>query len=803
MKSISKTALRALSVVLSILMLASVFASVPAFAADSKTSAGASVVVDSGKAGNVDWTFYDGVLKLSGKDGKIPDYSNEDAPWHKYADQITELNICPGIIAIGSYAFEDCFNLNTAKIVNLPYGLFSIAKYAFADSSVSSVYIPSTVNYIGERAFGYHWSDNEVKYIKTAWISCIYTGSDAAVEYAENEGFNYSTSYSEKYITDYPDVGYTMDFKSGKLSITGTGAIPDYENVSNISTAPWFEFGQGKEIKSVEIADGITVIGKNAFFGIDNLNSITTPLSTMKIRERAFAYCRNVTSITVNGSDCVIEKNAFANCEDKNMSAIKLKGVKSVGDYAFDECDSDVLELGTVEEIGKDAFNCNESITEVTIPATCKKLGDCAFNGCSKLKKAVIRSRDAEFNGENVFEKNVEIHGYLGSTAEAYATTYDRKFVSLAAPVTEGKTGDCLWSYDEPSATLTIMGDGAMADYEKSEDAPWYGYEITNITVKNGVTGIGKNAFSASKVKTFTAPDSLKTIGSGAFTICSFLESVDLNKVEKIEDSAFAVCVELANVKLDSVKTIGAGAFCFNLKMEGEITLPESCETAIGAFAYTPVSKLTVLNKNCALEGKVDETTYGENSILNTTVIRGYKGSTAEAYAKKYSRTFEEIVTPAISKTSVSLKAGKTASLTVTGGTVKSWNSSKSKVASVKNGKVTALKKGSADVTATLTTGEKLVCKVKVTSSPTIKVSGKKFKAKTTYKIKKGKTISVKITGKASSVKNKYKSSKKKIAKVTSKATAKTVKIKGLKKGKATVTLTVNGVNFKIKVKVK
>ncbi|MCH5303584.1 MAG: CotH kinase family protein [Ruminococcus sp.] len=159
--------------------------------------------------------------------------------------------------------------------------------------------------------------------------------------------------------------------------------------------------------------------------------------------------------------------------------------------------------------------------------------------------------------------------------------------------------------------------------------------------------------------------------------------------------------------------------------------------------------------------------------------------------------------TAKISASSVSLKAGATKTLKVTNGIVKSWKSSKASVAKVKNGKVTALKKGTANITATLSTGKTLKCKVKVTSSPTIKVGGKKFKKSKTYSLNKGKKLKIKITGKASSVKNVYKSSKKKVAKVVSKTSAKAVKIKGVKKGKAKITLKVNGVSFKIKVKVK
>lgn len=151
------------------------------------------------------------------------------------------------------------------------------------------------------------------------------------------------------------------------------------------------------------------------------------------------------------------------------------------------------------------------------------------------------------------------------------------------------------------------------------------------------------------------------------------------------------------------------------------------------------------------------------------------------------------------------LAAGDFRFLTVqnTEGSVKKWSSSNKKIVSVnKEGEITALKKGTATITATLDDGTRLTCKIKVKNSPTIKVGGKKFVSSKTYTVKKGKTLKVTIKGKAFSVKNKYASTKSKVAKVTSKKDEETVKIKGLKKGKATVSITVNGVVFKVKVKV-
>ena len=161
-------------------------------------------------------------------------------------------------------------------------------------------------------------------------------------------------------------------------------------------------------------------------------------------------------------------------------------------------------------------------------------------------------------------------------------------------------------------------------------------------------------------------------------------------------------------------------------------------------------------------------------------------------------------IKPSLNYTSTGLKAGKTVTLKVKGGTVESWKSSKAAVATVDSkGVVTALKKGTATITATLKDGTKLTSKIVVRSNPTIKIGKKAFKASTTYKVKKGKALKVKITGKASSVNNAYSTSKKAVAKViTTSKKASTVNIKGFKAGSAKVTIKVNGVAFKIKVKV-
>jgi hypothetical protein len=159
--------------------------------------------------------------------------------------------------------------------------------------------------------------------------------------------------------------------------------------------------------------------------------------------------------------------------------------------------------------------------------------------------------------------------------------------------------------------------------------------------------------------------------------------------------------------------------------------------------------------------------------------------------------------TPSLDKQSISLKSGASYSLKVNNGKAGGWLSSNPSVAAVKNGKVTALKKGSAKIYAMVGDNYHIVCKVSVTTSPSIKVRGKKLNAAKTYSVNKGKKLTLTVKGKAASVNNRYATTNKKVAKIVSKTTAKKLTVKALKKGKATVTVIVNGKAFKIKVKVK
>ena len=157
------------------------------------------------------------------------------------------------------------------------------------------------------------------------------------------------------------------------------------------------------------------------------------------------------------------------------------------------------------------------------------------------------------------------------------------------------------WSLNTNTGKLTISGSGKMTDYFDGADVPWYNYTddcIKSVTIGNGVTTIGVQAFSGCHVLTsITIPDSVTSIGEMAFFDCYGLigtfAAVIPNFVTYIGKNAFVNCYGLTGPLFipTSVTYIGEFAFqsCSGLT---SVTIPNSV-TSIGEFAFNNCSRLT------------------------------------------------------------------------------------------------------------------------------------------------------------------------------------------------------------------
>ena len=216
------------------------------------------------------------------------------------------------------------------------------------------------------------------------------------------------------------------------------------------------------------------------------------------------------------------------------------------------------------------------------------------------------------------------------------------------------KCGENLtWNLDE-IGILTISGTGDMYNYSSAYPAPWSAKnsDICEITVGDGVTSIGDNAFHSccagsidlqctslisigknafSRCTMLTSifiPESVQSIGSEAFSLCEGLSMVELpTTLTKIPDGIFTDCTLLDSITIpDTVTEIGANAFlrCTAFILE---TLPSGIQR-IGAAAFENCGRIEELELPKTLES------IGEAAFNGTAIDKASFAGTPEIWAK-------------------------------------------------------------------------------------------------------------------------------------------------------------------------
>ena len=240
------------------------------------------------------------------------------------------------------------------------------------------------------------------------------------------------------------------------------------------------------------------------------------------------------------------------NCDSETVSAI--------GNALKDSSAQILLDLSTVNgltEIPQDCFRNSNSLVEITLPDSVKKIGSQAFSWCSSLQ-------------------SVNNLGNI-TTIESWCFGVCGNLQSITIPASVTSIGQSAFSYcnnlrdiviDEENANFTVKN---RAIYTKDE-ATLVAYPSASETVEipGGVTTIGAGAFAGSLIEGIKLPDSLTEIGNAAFHECTSLVSITIpESVTKISQEAFNCCSGLTSIVIpSSVTTIEHGVFhlCYNLQ---------------------------------------------------------------------------------------------------------------------------------------------------------------------------------------------------------------------------------------------
>lgn len=122
---------------------------------------------------------------------------------------------------------------------------------------------------------------------------------------------------------------WNFDVATGTLTISGRGVM-----FSDKSTSRWVDWQE--QITRVVVEEGCYTIAKGAFYGCQNLTSVTLPSTVRAINESAFYGCKGLKEIQLPEALQEVGEHAF---RESGLRQIEIPPkVKNIGIHAFRDC---------------------------------------------------------------------------------------------------------------------------------------------------------------------------------------------------------------------------------------------------------------------------------------------------------------------------------------------------------------------------------------------------------------------------------------------------------------------------------
>ena len=532
---------------------------------------------------------------------------NNDAPWRAFAGEIEHVIIENGITYVGSNTFAHCPNISSVTLPTDQH-FYEIGPGAFGDcTSLTSIDIPMSVNKINDGAFAgcsnlasvtLGYGDGATFTIGTDVFPATTT---IIVPLAALQSYYNATSWAS-YKAQIV-AGLCGKTESDHVTWTLTRLPTGYE----VATA-WEDVEPYNPTATTTVpAYKLTISGTGAMADYDG-EGVTTPWAAADFHfptgewQDSYSDKSVITELEIGAGITALGANAFTGL--RNLTSLTIADGSALTtiapeDFAFPKTTLTLPDEVTTIDLKND-------------PATLRWLID------SEIWRA-YRDRFST------------VGGYCGTTANnADGKNLEWTLTASAEPDSKG-----FYPF-----TLTITGEGAMADYGMSNDtqAPWGNYANV-LSLPDGLTTIGNYAFYWCGLSgTLDIPASVTSIGNFAFYHC-VLTAVNIpgakdtegNALTTIGSSAFQFCESLATVTLgDGIKTIEGGAFqstCLTA-----VTIPASVER-IGYVAFATDESLktvTMLGDNPPTLG---ESTYGSGPFPSSTSLSVILVPNETAYA--------------------------------------------------------------------------------------------------------------------------------------------------------------------------
>lgn len=197
---------------------------------------------------------------------------------------------------------------------------------------------------------------------------------------------------------DYAGENITWNVTDGVLTISGEGPMANF----GAHSAPWYSQSAG--ITSLVVSEGVTTLGRYAFYRLENLESVQLPDSLVMMDERAFEQCLALKSIEIPDNVTSVGILAFYGCSSLETVTIG-DAVQTLNERAFEGCTAlETVNFGQgLLRVGHSAFRGCTALRSMTIPDSVTTLENFAFAECAQLQSVSISS-SVEYLSAHLFE---------------------------------------------------------------------------------------------------------------------------------------------------------------------------------------------------------------------------------------------------------------------------------------------------------------------------------------------------------------------------------------------------------------
>ena len=282
---------------------------------------------------------------------------------------LKSVTIPSSVTTIDSNAFSSCSGLES---VTISEGVTSIDSYAFSDcTGLTDLIIPKSVKSIGDYSFSGCTSLLNITIVEGG-------GTTMIGEYA----------FSGCNATQIVKIPQSVVSIGAQAFLGCTGKLTVYCDIpsARFNSSPFM----GSNFSEVEIGEGVTKIGDNAFNQCA-MKSITMSNTVTSIGDEAFWGCDGLTNVIIPDSVTSIGVSAFEECSSLT-SVVLSEGITSIPKSVFAGCPiTDVNIPNNVTEVGENAFyRCD--MTCVIIPENVTYLHSYAFGWCENLKTVFLKA---------------------------------------------------------------------------------------------------------------------------------------------------------------------------------------------------------------------------------------------------------------------------------------------------------------------------------------------------------------------------------------------------------------------------